>query len=465
MIGKTSYRRKLFIYFFIVFIVFTAAITAFQYNREKQYKSQELDSILEGYSDVVMSFIQHNNIYENNNFSQLDSIIKILPRQDIRITVIDYNGEVLYDSFYDRYWEMENHQDRTEVQKALFDNDGSNIRFSESTNQDFYYYAKLYDNYFVRAAVVYSISIREFLQAENVFIYFIILVFLITTGILLYISDKVGKSILKLKDFAVKAGRNEVIDTPVKFPENELGTIGNEIINIYNSLKRTNKELNNEKEKIIHHLQMVQEGIAIFSKNDEKIIANNRFIQYLNLISDKPAIKADNFLSVKDFKPIKDFIKTHTKKSETPSAKTPPVKKLSLEKNKRYFEIQCIIFQDKSYEVSINDVTKAEKRRILKQQMTSNIAHELRTPVSSIKGYLETVLNSKDISSEKQKYFIEKASLQTDRLSELIHDISILTKIEESSGLFEIEEVNIKSLVNDIIENFQSSINSIKAKV
>ncbi len=465
MIGKTTYRRKLFIYFFVVFIVFTAAIAAFQYNREKQYKAQELESILNSYTDIVYSFIMHHNIYNDTQFSKLDSIVKILPRSDIRLTVIDYNGEVLYDSFYQNYWEMDNHQCRPEVQEALFQEKGANIRLSESTNQDFYYYAKLYDKIFVRAAVVYSISVREFLQAEIVFIYFIVFVFLITTGVLLYVSDKVGKSILKLKDFAVKAGRNEMIDKQVKFPENELGTIGNQIINIYNNLKRTNKELSNEKEKLIHHLQMVQEGIAIFSKNDEKILANNHFIQYLNLISDIPAINADHFLAVKEFKPIKDFIKTHTKETEISYAKTPPAKKLSLEKNKRYFEIQCIIFQDKSYEVSINDVTRAEKRKILKQQMTSNIAHELRTPVSSIKGYLETLLGNQEVAPEKQKYFIEKAAIQTERLSELIHDISMLTKIEESADLFEIEKVNIHSVINDVIENLQSSIETANATV
>jgi len=465
MIGKTTYRRKLFIYFFVVFIVFTAAITTFQYNREKQYKAQELESILNSYTDFVHSFIQHNNIYKDKQFSKLDSIVKILPRSDIRITVIDYNGEVLYDSFYERYWEMEDHQYRPEVQEALFHEKGANIRLSESTNQDFYYYAKLYDKYFVRSAVVYSMSVREFLQAESVFIYFIVFIFLITTGVLLYVSDKVGKSILKLKDFAIKAARNEVIDKPVHFPENELGTIGNQIINIYNNLKKTNTELNNEKEKLIHHLQMVQEGIAIFSKNDEKILANNHFIQYLNLISDIPAITADHFLKVKEFKPVKDFIKTHTNETKTTYIKNPPVKRLSIEKNKRFFEIQCIIFQDKSYEVSINDVTKTEKRKLLKQQMTSNIAHELRTPVSSIKGYMETLLDNQGITPEKQRYFIEKAAIQTERLSELIHDISMLTKIEESANLFEIETVNIKSVVNDVIENLQSSIDEANAKI
>ncbi len=465
MKNKTSYKRKLFLYFFFIFIIFTIVIIVFQYNREKQYKTQELESILDSYTGFVNSFIVHNNIYEKGVFSKLDSIVKILPESDIRITVINLNGDVLYDSFYEEYWNMDNHITRPEIQNAISSNKGANIRLSESTNQNFYYYSRLYEKYFIRAAVVYSISIKEFLQAESLFIYFIILIFFITSGILLYVSDKIGKSILKLKDFALRAGRNESIDLPVKFPDNELGTIGKQIINIYSNLQKSNKELINEKEKLIHHLQVSQEGIALFSSKSEKILANNIFIQYLNLISDTPAIMADYFLEVKEFKPIKNFIKEHLSNEYLSKSEKLPMLKHIVEKNKRVFNIQCIIFHDKSYEVSINDITKAEKQKKLKQQMTSNIAHELRTPVSSIKGYLETLIDNRDINTERQEYFLKKASLQIDRLSELIRDISLLNKIEEATSLFVLEKVNVNKIIEDVVENLHSRIENSGAKV
>ena len=263
----------------------------------------------------------------------------------------------------------------------------------------------------------------------------------------------------------MRAGRNENFDTHIKFPENELGIIGEQIITIYKTLKKTNKELNSEKEKLIHHLQISQEGIAIFSKSNEKILANNHFIQYLNLISDIPAVNPDHFLEVEELKPIHDFIKTYLNEKIEIFEKNLPIKRISIHKNKRYFDVQCIIFHDKSYEISINDTTKSEKRKLLKQQITSNIAHELRTPVSSIKGYLETILSNENLSADKQRYFIEKASFQIDRLSELIRDISILTKIEEASSLYEIEDVNLGSIIKDVIENLQSKIEAVNAKI
>ncbi len=463
MFRKISYRQELFFYFFIVFMIFTTVIIAFQYHREKQYKTESLESVLESYTDLVNSFMQHQKIFRQKEFKDLDSIAKIFPRNDIRITIIRDDGLVLYDN-YKAAREMENHKERPEIQKAKFSYKGTHVRLSETTNQPFYYYAKSYDGYYVRTAIEYSVSIKEFLQVENIFFYFIILLFILISGILIFVSDKVGKSILKLKDFALKAGKDEMFSDMMDFPNNELGTIGKQIVSIYNDLKDANRALKNEKEKLILHLQMSQKGIAVFSKENKKILANNHFIQYLNLISDTPAINADHFLQVKEFFPVKKFIKQCLTKLETGDA-TFPVKSWSIEKEGRFFNIQCVVFQDTSYEVSIHDVTKVEKQKKMKQEMTSNIAHELRTPVSSIRGYLETLLSTKNITKEKQHYFIEKASAQIERLSELISDIAMLNKIEEASGLFEIEEVGIASIVNDVIENLHGRIEENNIKI
>ena len=77
-----------------------------------------------------------------------------------------------------------------------------------------------------------------------------------------------------------------------------------------------------------------------------------------------------------------------------------------------------------------------KKNSLLKKQMTSNIAHELRTPVTSIRGYLETLLACPDMPHEKKKVFLERAYNQTLRLSELISDMALISKIEEKSSNF-----------------------------
>lgn len=105
--------------------------------------------------------------------------------------------------------------------------------------------------------------------------------------------------------------------------------------------------------------------------------------------------------------------------------------------------------------------TRTEKKNsLLKKQMTSNIAHELRTPVTSIRGYLETLLACPDLPEEKRRAFIERAYNQTLRLSELISDMALISKIEEKSSTFTKAEIDLYDVVNEVFEEFSERIAS-----
>lgn len=82
--------------------------------------------------------------------------------------------------------------------------------------------------------------------------------------------------------------------------------------------------------------------------------------------------------------------------------------------------------------------------------MTSNIMHEIRTPLTSIRGYLETLNFKDDLSPDKQKSFVEKAYDQTLRLSEMMNDIGLLTKLDGESGPFEFAPVNVHQLIEEV---------------
>jgi two-component system phosphate regulon sensor histidine kinase PhoR len=97
--------------------------------------------------------------------------------------------------------------------------------------------------------------------------------------------------------------------------------------------------------------------------------------------------------------------------------------------------------------------------------MTNNIAHELKTPVSSIQGYLEILNENGDLESTKRKYFVERAYAQTLRLSALIKDIALITKLEEASNLFPREKVNIGRIAEDVINELQAQLDKAGMKV
>ena len=100
------------------------------------------------------------------------------------------------------------------------------------------------------------------------------------------------------------------------------------------------------------------------------------------------------------------------------------------------------------------NVRSTQKNSLLKKQMTSNIAHELRTPVTSIRGYLETLLACPDLPQEKQKAFLERAYNQTLRLSELISDMALISKIEEKSSNFKKAEIDMYDVAKEVFDEF-----------
>ena len=100
------------------------------------------------------------------------------------------------------------------------------------------------------------------------------------------------------------------------------------------------------------------------------------------------------------------------------------------------------------------EATEAERRnRQLKQEMTSNIAHELKTPVASIRGYLEILLSDKPVDDERRRYFLDRSYRQTLRLSDLIQDVSVINKLEESADLFPRTAVDAAEVAKEVVSD------------
>ncbi|MFW5767356.1 MAG: ATP-binding protein [Bacteroidota bacterium] len=462
-----SFRRKVFVYFISVFVIFTVAVMLFQLQREKSFKVSQLEHILENAIQITNNFVQHYKIFEDKDFDRADTLEFLIAEPNLRITVIKQDGTVVYDSFVENEAAMENHLQQPEIQNALYTGSGSNIRKSALTNQDFYYFAKYYDGYFIRAAMIYDVEPENFLHGERYFIFFIILLFLLIWVLVNILNRQLSVSIIKLKDFAVKAGRNEPMDTEIEFPNNELGEIGSQIVKIYDNLRKTRDDLEMEKERFFNHLNVLNEGISFFSPDKEKILANSYFIQYISLISRTSTISAEAIFSIPEFKNINNFLEKYLDSDTEFNKNELPQIEYTISKNERDFKLLCIIFADKSFEILITDITRPEKRRLLKQQLTSNIAHELKTPLASIKGYLETIMNNPKITPDKQQYFISRAYSQSERLNHLLNDISLLNNIEDSAELFEIKPVGIKKIVHDVVENLESRLTAknIKCKL
>ncbi|MCR5327153.1 MAG: HAMP domain-containing histidine kinase [Bacteroidales bacterium] len=115
----------------------------------------------------------------------------------------------------------------------------------------------------------------------------------------------------------------------------------------------------------------------------------------------------------------------------------------------------------KSLEDALKEVENERlNNRRLKRDMTHNIAHELKTPVSSMRGYLEALTDCEDMDEERRRLFTQRAYLQSLRLSDLLRDIGLVTKIEESPELIKVEELNLKEIVDSVLDEFAEKMAS-----
>ena len=458
---KNKFRNNLLFFYSAIFLIVALLISTYLYKREKQYRISTLNDELYNITRIVDNYININSIYKSGNYGRIDSLNLLLPHPNLRLSIIDTSGKVLYDSFVSDYSTMENHKTRPEIDESSKSDFGTAVRESGTTGQAFYYYSKLYNKYFIRAALIYDVGITNFLKANLNFLFVILSCFIIIGIVLLVVTNRFGESVTRLQDFIISLKNDKPFISD--FPKNELGVIGSEILELYNKLLATKNELTVEREKLFNHLNALNEGVAFFSNEKEIIFSNDHFFQIVNLISGDTRNFSSNFFEIPEFSVMQEFI---VKQSDAKinSSELPKID-YQVVKESRFFRIQCVIFYDKSFEVLLSDITKTAKNKLIKQQMTSNIAHELKTPVASIKGYVETLLSNTEIEPEKQKYFLERTLVQTGRLTGLINDISILNKIEEAGSSFLHEKVKIKKLIREVLENFSSAIEAREMKV
>ena len=445
-----SFSKKLFLSVIVLFLVFAICFMAFQYRREKEYKIELLNTQLQNYNDRLNDFLRGKDTL---NLRLLDKYVHEHTLDELRVTLIDKEGKVLYDNIEQNPLYFSNHLNREEIKEAISQGSGYSInRQSESLGGEFFYSAQYYPNtnYIIRSALPYSVSLVRHLKADSHFVWFTLIVSLVLIFIFYRFTHKLGMSITQLQQFALKADRNEPIDTDLQgaFPKNELGEISQHIIQIYRRLHQAKEDLYIEREKLITHLQISRGGLGVFTHKKQEILVNNLFTQYANLISDKNLSSTEEIFSIPELQPITDFI---AKNKERTISKEEKRMSIVIDKNGRIFSVDCIIFQDDSFEISINDVTQEEEQARLKKQLTQNIAHELKTPVSSIQGYLETIVNNPGLPREKINTFLERSYAQSNRLAHLLRDISVLTRMEEAPNMIETEQVNLTVMMQNIL--------------
>lgn len=454
---RFSFHQKLYASILATFLLFAIPLALFHLQRERIFRIELLTTELQACNSRLADQLEQTEW----NDSLIQHVCDAFHYPDLRITLLDRTGNVLFDSKAEH---LEFHGDRPEFIQAMHEGEGVSVRRTSSTmGKPYFYAAKRFSNYVLRASLPYNSVLRNHLKTDYTFIFFAAILVLILLIFLYRSTQKLGRTISQLRDFAQAADRSQSIESDIRFPQNELGEISQHIVGMFHNLSETRDALMIEREKLLTHLQIAKEGLAIFSPDKKEITANSLFIQYLNLISSTPVDAAESIFQLKELNEINQYIQTSFKKNQFFGQ----VQRQStqIHRNGRIFQIQCIVFTDLSFEVSISDITQNEEESLIKRQLTQNIAHELKTPVSSIQGYMETIVNNPNLPKERVLGFVERSYYQSKRLSELLKDISTLSRLDEAPGFIEMEAVPIRPILDQICMELQLEIEQKNVRV
>ena len=249
---KLSYHNRLLLILLAFLWSIIICFIGFQYLREKQYKSDFLNAQLQLYNKHLLGAMENGLSHEEYIATHEQ------PFEDLRISIITQAGAVVFDNMLSLD-SLDNHRLRPEVAGAMKKGSAYHIgRLSTSDGREYFYSATLGEQVLVRTAIPYSASLRELLKADWNFLSTMIAISLAMSILASFAVRRLGRHIERLNRFAAKAEKGEPFDEDELFPNDELGSISNHIIQLYAQLQQTIKDrdiahetaLREEQEKI-----------------------------------------------------------------------------------------------------------------------------------------------------------------------------------------------------------------------
>ena len=422
---------QLFPSYLLITVVALLAVTWYTSHTVRSFYLEQTRGELEGLAYIFERRLSDLDFLASP--APVDSLCKdVGVNTNIRLTVIDTSGAVLGDSD-EEPGRMDNHRTREEFADALMGEVGHSVRFSKTLRSDLVYVAlPLKHDGRIIGAVRASVPARDVTAVVGSIQRQVglagLIVALLAAGVSLYVSRRITRPLVELKAGAERFARGEFTrKLPVSSSE-EIGALADAMNNMAVELDdriRTILEQRNEQEAV---LTSMIEGVLAVDSDERLIEFNDAAARLLNLDPDQSVGQS-----------IQEAIRNPRLQqliTEIFTAREPVEAEIVINvPQERFLLANGTILRDANRRqigavVVLNDVTRLRRLEKVRQEFVANVSHELKTPVTSIKGYVETMLAG-DMSSDDRTRFLETVKRQADRLNEIIDDLLQLSRIEQ----------------------------------
>ena len=443
---KTIFFR-IFSGYLLITLTMSTLILIFSF---KTIRNHYIDTLTSDLKNLAISFqLKTIPFLREGNFGELDSLIKDLGKNiHTRITIINPEGIVLADSEKDPLL-MENHLTRPEVMQASYGKVGTSLRYSTTLKEELLYVAiPVREN----GEMLAVLRVSLFLSQINVLLtdikVKILQVMAIVVAISLLVAFIFSRKFSKpIKELVLASRRVANGDFSVKvFPESkgELQELSGSFNYMISRIKELVTEISQQKGALNSIIESIQEGLLVLDKKGRIIISNDS----LERILDNTSISGRFYWEVIRKPKLAELIK-RIKEGKTGGPE-------EIEINDRNFICSASFLKSSEETVfTFHDITEMKRLEEMKKDFVVNISHELRTPLTAIKGFLETLEESID---EKNRQYVDILSRHTERLTNIVKDLLLLSSLEERRLGLEPEKVNLEELLNNILSIYKHAI-------
>lgn len=363
----------------------------------------------------------------------------------VRFTMINKEGEVIFDN---EITKLDNHNNRQEIIDAFKNGSGSSVRYSESLSTSMVYVAtKIDDNTVIRSSVPVN-SIRVFTSGTlKYYIAIILLVFVLSLFLAVKLVKIIVYPINELQKVTSKIENGDLNKRAIIYNYDEIGFLAQTFNNIADQLEIRIIDSLDKKNKLEAILESMESGVIAIDNNENIILINSYSQKLFDLKEDKIGKKISDCIIDYD---LINFIR------EIPEIGTKEIKLFHpIERELRVKKSPIINYLNNSIGIviTVQDITDIKRLENMRSEFVANVSHELKTPLTSIKGFSETLRYVDD--SETKNKFLDIIDKESERLTNLINDILILSNIENIHKM-ESEYFN----PGDVIENVLDMVKS-----
>lgn len=363
----------------------------------------------------------------------------------VRFTVINKDGDVIFDN---EIAKLDNHNNRQEIIDAFKNGSGSSVRYSASLSTSMVYVAtKIDDNTVIRSSVPVN-NIRVFTSVTlKYYIAIILLVFVLSLFLAVKLVKIIVYPINELQKVTSKIENGDLNKRAIIYNYDEIGFLAQTFNNIADQLEIRIIDSLDKKNKLEAILESMESGVIAIDNNENIILINSYSQKLFDLKEDNIGKKISDCIIDYD---LINFIR------EIPEIGTKEVKLFHpIERELRVKKSPIINYLNNSIGIviTVQDITDIKRLENMRSEFVANVSHELKTPLTSIKGFSETLRYVDD--SETKNKFLDIIDKESERLTNLINDILILSNIENIHKM-ESEYFN----PGDVIENVLDMVKS-----